>query len=272
MTRRGFTLVELLVTLTVLAIMGTALTRILINQSHYVGQQEGLMEARQIARQAMNLITTELQMVSDGGVIAVSADSITVRVPYAFGMLCRSSGSKRTAALMPADSVAWANAVVGGVAWRTGTTYTFGSGISVATSTDTAECTADSIRAQSGGRLVSLTPANVTSAASSGDIMYLYEKVTYKFASSAALSGRRALWRTSGGVSEELLAPFADSARFAYLTGSRLSVTTTVPASVDSLRGLELRLIAESVSTPSGRTTPMEYDLRPRVRFGNYAY
>jgi prepilin-type N-terminal cleavage/methylation domain-containing protein len=269
MTRRGFTLVELVVTMAVMGILGGALVRLTINQSRYVGEQEALMEARQTSRQAMNLLATELRMVSDNGVVQVSFDSITARVPFAFGMLCGVSGGAQIATLLPSDSAAWANALSPGVAYRSGGSFTPAGGITVSASTASSACTADSIREVSGGRLVALSPANVLSSANTGDLMYLYETVTYRFATSGELAGRRALYRVSGGTAEELLAPFASTAGFAYLTGSRLAVTTTAPTDLDSISGFELRLIAESSVTPSGRTAPITYDLRPRVRLGN---
>lgn len=271
MTRRGFTLVELLVTLAVLGILGGALTRLTINQSRYVSQQEAIMETRQIARQALGLLSNELRMVSDSGVVAVAADSIVIRVPYAYGMLCGISSGSRIASVLPYDSIAWAQAQSPRVAYRSGsrwhpTTAT----VTVATSTATT-CDADSIKVLSGGRLVSLSPSSATSTANSGDLFYLYETVTYKFATSTSLSGRRALFRRSGSTTEELLVPFSSSARFAFLTGSRLTLTTTAPSSLNNLSGLELRLISQSTAIAGGKTTYTEYDFRPRVRFGNKA-
>ena len=271
MTRRGFTLVELLVTLAVMGILGTALARITINQSRYVGEQEALMEARQTARQAMTLLATEMRRVSDRGVIQATADTVHLRVPYAFGMLCEVSGGARLASLLPYDSASWANAGQSLLTWRSGGGYGPGQGVTVTTATDPAPCDTDSIRVIPGGRLVNLSPPSASSGANAGDIMYIYERVKYFFGASTSMPGRRALFRQAGGSTEELLFPFASTARFAFLTGSRLTLSTTPPADIDDLRGLELRLIAESSTTPSGRTAPMTYDLRPRVRFGNLA-
>ncbi|MEX1050012.1 MAG: type II secretion system protein, partial [Gemmatimonadales bacterium] len=163
MTRRGFTLVELLVTMAVMGILGGALVRLTINQSRYVGEQEALMEARQTSRQAMNLLATELRMVSDSGVVRVAFDSITVRVPYAFGMLCGVSGGARIASVLPYDSAAWDNAVSPGVAWRTGGGFRPAGSVTVAASAATSACTSDSIRVVTGGALIALTPSSVLS-------------------------------------------------------------------------------------------------------------
>lgn len=264
MNRRGVTLVELLITLVVFGILGTALARLMISNSRYVSRQEALLEARQTARAAMNVILPELRMVSDGGLIAAATDSVTVRVPYAFGVLCHNE----YAILAPTDSVVLANAVPAGIAYQTtGSSYTFDPTITMAgTTTLTTDCDTDSIRVVPGGQRITLTAP----IGWSGSVFYLYQTVTYKFGSSAALTGRRALWRRAdGAAAEELLAPFDTAARFAFLVGSRLAVQTAVPSPLSNVRGLELRLVGASVSPAQGMAEPTQFALQPRVRFGN---
>ncbi|MCH7715793.1 MAG: type II secretion system protein, partial [Gemmatimonadetes bacterium] len=52
---KGFTLIELLIAATVTGIMGVALTQMLIHNSRFVAQTEANMNARQVARAAMNV-------------------------------------------------------------------------------------------------------------------------------------------------------------------------------------------------------------------------
>lgn len=263
MTRRGFTLIELLVTIVVLAILGAALARLMVSNSRFVARQEAQLEARQTARAAMNVVTTELRMVSDGGLLAASADSVRVRVPYAFGVLCRNG----YALLAPPDSAAYAAAVPGGIAYQQASgSYTFNSSVTVTgTTASTTQCDLDSLRVVPGGKRITLSSAALPATA----IFYLYQTVTYKFASSVALPGRRALWRNTPAGDEELLAPFASTARFAFLVGSRLTVQTTVPGLLSQIRGLELRLTGESEGTPVGAAGPMQFPLSPRIKFMN---
>lgn len=264
MMRRGFTLIELLVTIVVFAILGMALARLMVGNSRFVGRQEAQLEARQTARAAMNVVVTELRMVSDGGLLGASADSVRVRVPYAFGVLCRSG----YALLAPPDSAAYAAAAPSGIAYQqTGGTYAFNGSVTVTgTTASTTECDTDSLRLVPGGRRITLSS---TSVAPAGTIFYLFQNVTYKFATSAALPGRRALWRNTSAGNEELLAPFASSARFAFLVGARLTVQTTVPTPLSLVRGLELRLTGESEDAPAGASAPTQFPLSPRVKFMN---
>src|SRR5207253_1750967 len=65
MNRRGFTLTELLMAMAVMAILGVALTRILVNDSRFVSRQDAMLSARQGARAALNSVLSELSMVAD---------------------------------------------------------------------------------------------------------------------------------------------------------------------------------------------------------------
>lgn len=265
MTRRGLTVIELLITMVVFGILGTALARLMISNSRFVGRQEALLEARQTARAAMNAITAELRLVSDGGVRAASAESVTVRIPYVFGVLCRNT----TGAVTPSDSVISASAVQGGIGWRlVSGAYAFDSTVTMSMGGTASDCTQDSIKVVPGGRHVTLSRSGI---APSGTVFYIYQRVTYKFAASTQLPGRVGLWRRVGsGAYEEILSPFSVGSRFAFLTGSRLTVQTTAPP-LSQIQGLELRLIGESEMPPNGENTPTRYALMPRVKFVNRA-
>lgn len=268
MTRRGFTLTELLVVMVVMAVLGTALARLLVSNSRFVAQQEAQLDARQTARAAMNVMATDLRMVTANGVTAASPTDVTVRVPFAFGMLCQVAASTTIASLMPVDSMIYASALTDGVAVRqTSGSYVHVAGVTAAPSTNVAACRADSIRVVPDGRLVALSPS--LGAVPPGTLFYLYQTVRYRFGASTDLPGRIGLFRRVGGVEQELLSPFASTAGFGFLVGVRLTLNATPPSPLSDLQGLELRLIAESRETPAGRPGPSVFALRPRVKFVN---
>lgn len=274
MKARGFTLTELLVTMVVLAILGTALAQIILNNARFVSRQDAMMEARESARSAMTAMSFELRMVGDGGLLAASRDSVTVRVPYAFGMTCTTIDATATASVMPTDSAVYATAVPGGLAWRGGTgTYTVINIGGVSPSTNTAACSViDTIRVVPGGWLidVNLTGVPALSRPPYGSVFYLFHTVTYRFGASTDLPGRVALWRRAGSAAyEELVAPFDGSARFAFLLGPNLEPSETAPADLNTVRGLELRLVGASVSIPQGHSQPQTFDLETHVAFLN---
>lgn len=273
MSARGFTLIELLVATTVFAILGVALARMLVSDSRFVSEQEAMMYARQTARAARNTMAVELRMVGDNGLLAAASDSVTARVPYAFGMTCLSGMTGTVASLMPPDSLMYASAVADGIAWRSITgAYTFVSGISASSSTATSACTSDSIRIVPGGTLVNVSGIPAALIPPSGRIFYLYQNVTYRFGSSSELPGRRGLWRRRGtAAAEEVLAPFDTSARFAFLVGPSSAMQEAPPADLTTVRGLELRLVGASITPPQGSPVPETFRLITRVPFTNRA-
>jgi prepilin-type N-terminal cleavage/methylation domain-containing protein len=271
--RAGFTLVELLVAVVVAGILTTALARMLVNDSRFVARQEATLSARRTARTALNWLAVELRMVGDSGLRAAAADSITLRIPYAFGMACDRVGSEHIVSLAPSDSLAYATAAPEGLAWqRSSGDWVFVPSSGVLPSTDSTTCVADSIRTVPGGRLVGVSglPASPPLRPVSGSISYLYQTVTYRFAASVDLPGRIALWRRVGaGAAEELAVPFDAGSGFGFLTGVSTTALNTPPADLSTVRGLEFRLIGASETTPRGASGPSTFPLVAQIQFMN---
>jgi len=265
--------------LSVVALMGIALTRILISDTRFVSLQEAMLTSRQAARAALNTLLPELETVADTIVIA-TRDSFEIRVPIAFGITCRAlSASVRIVSFLPVDSVAWVSLDTTGMLWRQRSgRYQRVNPTSIAityTAADSGLCKADSVRMLAGGKLVKLS--GLTVQYDSLQVAMVYSRITYKFAASTDLPGRIGLWRkTYLGNWEELVAPFDTSARFAYLMGGPNSANLTVRTSTlsttaerDSVRGIELWLYAASVKSPQGTSVPLVFRLKTRVRFAN---
>ncbi len=290
MNRRGFTLVELLVGTIVMAVLGVALVRMLMSDSRFVSRQDAMMSARQVARGATNLVAPELRMITDGGLVAVSATAVTARVPYAFGVTCASTGvGTVAAALLPPDSLNYTNATPSGMAWRDDNgDYLAVPGVSVSTSGQFSACfgASDSVFVLPTGQLVEISgfgsggfsvyETTVSSGTGGqmppvGRIFYLYQSVTYSFGASLELPGQIALWRQVGFSSPmELVAPFDSAAGFRCLVGADLDpVDCTTVASLSDVRGLELRFVGASEVTPRGSAGPMTFQLFTRVPFLN---
>ena len=119
--RPAFSLAEILVTLTILGIVGAIFTRILLSQGRFADQQNALRGARMVSRQAMNILESELRMVQDsGGIDSASTDGRTIRalVPFRFGLNCGVSGANTVVSMLPVDSLTLAQAKYAGFAWR----------------------------------------------------------------------------------------------------------------------------------------------------------
>jgi prepilin-type N-terminal cleavage/methylation domain-containing protein len=271
--RRGFTLTELLVATIVMGVLGVALTRILINDSRFVSKVEAMMNARQAARAAMNTMAVELQMVSQGGLIAASRTRVRTRVPYAFGILCDVRRSVRFAVLVPTDSIMYATATANGMAWRNDAgSYTFmpgTSGVRLAGARRRRACTDEGIRVDlPNSQFIRMSITNDTLNA--GDVFYLYQDVRYRFSTSVEVPGRLGLWRRrAGDIWEEQLAPFDPSSAFRFhVVGGDTSVISP-PADLTTVTGLELVLVGASEVTPKGSPSPPSFEVRTRLNFLN---
>jgi prepilin-type N-terminal cleavage/methylation domain-containing protein len=271
--RRGFSLAEMMVALLLAGIIGVALTRLVISQARFVAGQDGMLQARSAARAAVNVMSGELRPVTQGGILAATADSITVLVPYAFGVACQQSSSGRVVSLLPGDSALYGSARASGYAWRD-SVWHFVSGATVGSGTCSAPGKPITTLSATGwtATSVSVSPDGVPTNGD-GDLVYLYQRIVYAFAPSATLPGRKALWRRVGsaGASDELAAPFDTGSGFRFLVGSRLTVRTSPPAVLDSVVGVRVRLVGQSELTPQGKSAPSRFDLATNILFRNNA-
>lgn len=279
--RAGFSLVEILVAFTILAILGAMLTRFLLAQSRFTEQQHALREARSVSRQAMNVLESELRMVQDsGGLESVSNDgrSITALVPYRFGLVCGVVGNSTVVSMLPVDSLMDAQAVFAGYAWRSrdGAYHNVFTTVTPATSSNANQCTGSGA-SQAGirtltlngrsGAVLDVSPA--ATDATMGQPLFFFQRVTYEFKASGRAPGTYGLYRTvEGGTSEELLSLFDSSARFKYWTSGATASVAAAPAAA-LVRGLDVVLSAQSSYTPVTGTTPMSSAVVATIFFRN---
>jgi prepilin-type N-terminal cleavage/methylation domain-containing protein len=260
--RRGFTLVEIVITLTILGVVGAALVKLILVQARFSQSQMALRSARTVARNAMNIMLTDLRMVQDkDGLIRATPESVTVRIPVAFGLVCSTSGGT-TISLVPVDSAMSAMGVYAGFAVRDSATgeYSYRDAtlplpISSLTNGLGTVCTTAGISSVTyigrSSRVVSLVdspggPANV------GWPAFIYQEVTYAFAPSESYPGRLGLWRrvkTSDPdlpMNDEIIAPFDTSAKFRFYVLNADAAQDDVPPSLNDVRGLEMVLAGSS--------------------------
>lgn len=267
--RAGHSLTELLVGMTVLGVVGASLTRLIVYQSKAFERQSAGKQARAVARAAINLIQSELRMVeAAGGVSAATSTSITVRIPYAMGVIC----DNNTVSLLPADSMMYALANFSGYAWRDSATgaYTYvESGASVSAGT-AANCTAAGVTTLTGGQVVDIGPALSAAAAKVGYNVFLEQRVTYSFGPSGLISGRTGLFRTPAatGAAEEIAAPFDAASSFWFFDQNANAAQAAVPT-LANIRGIELHFTGQSERVPRGSSTYASSAMTTAVFFGN---
>lgn len=257
MNRRGFTLIELVLSLTLSGILGVAIVKILLTTSRFYQQDNAIRSARTLARSPLGLLESDLLGVEpSGGLLAADSLSLTVRSAYATGALCGISGNVATVSLLPGDSLLIEAAGYSGYAWRQAGSWTYVAATTRPGAGSAAVCSAAGISTLAGGRVVTLTPAPPSAAAPATPIT-LYQQLTYRFAPSSRLPGRQALWRDMAATasSEEIAAPFATSARFRYFTGASDSSRPAAAAPLSATRGIELVLDGASERPPHNRGT-----------------
>ena len=268
--RRGVSLVELLVAMTLLGIVGLSILRTFTSQARLADLQTKRLDARAVTRAPVNLFMSEARMVETGsGVVAATASSVTLRIPVVMGLVCGTSGTATVLSLMPVDSAVLASAAISGHAYRqTSGVYSYTEATTTMSSGGINTCNAASITTVAGGTEVLVTPQ--MAAAEIGTVAFLYQRVRYDFAASTAISGRVGLWRTleKSGATEELAAPFDAASRFRYYRADQDTVDTGVPT-LTAIRGIRLELVGASERNRFGKSTPEKSKLQTAVFFMN---
>lgn len=267
--RSGLTIIELLVTLIVLAIVGGGMVRMLTSQAQFYEHQGAGRNARSISRAAVNVLLSELRMVEvPNGVVGANPAWVTLRVPYALGVYCGSPSGVSTIALLPADSAMLAEPGFTGYAWRSRLgPYNYVEGGASLTNPVPGTCVAAGITPIA--PRIGVTPV-LPVGVDVGTVVMLTRRITYAFAPSAAIPGRTALWRRvdATGVREELAAPFDAAARFRFYRLSDNVAQDAVPALTD-IRGFELVLDGASEASPRTTGAPQRAPLTTSVFFRN---
>ena len=281
--RQGFTLVELMISMILTVIVGAALIRLTLGQVRFMDQQEAVREARSVSRSGINRLLSDLRAVETSlGVQAAVAggQDLTLRVPYAFGIICSSLGTTTTVSLLPVDADIYNETGFSGFAWRNAAGgYTNITGVTIGGSI-AANCQnagQDSIRTlpalngSPAGQIITLLGVALNPLPPRGSIMYLYRLIRYEFKNSVALPGRVGLFRTrvSVGTSEELTAPFDATARVNFYVGTNATAQAAVPGTLSDIRGLELVLNGLSERSPAGTLAPKSSTLTTSVFFEN---
>ena len=273
--RRGVGLPELMVGLLIMGIIGTAAVRTFLSQPRLADLQHKRLAARSVSRASLNLLLSEMRMVETGnGVAAASAaagaSSITLRIPIAMGLVCGTTAGATVISMMPTDSVMLATAALSGYAYRTAAgSYSYTEGALTVAAGGAATCTAAGITTVTGGRIISVTPA-LPAAADAGTPAFLYQRVRYGFAPSAAFTGRPGLWRTLEAInaSEEIAAPFDVASGFRFYRNTNDTSDVVVPP-LSEIMGVEFVSAGASERPRHGRNTPETAVLRTGVFFTN---
>jgi prepilin-type N-terminal cleavage/methylation domain-containing protein len=278
--RRGFTLIELLVGIVLFAIVGALFTKLLTVQGKFYDRQGMGNAARNVSRASLNRVVSDFRMIeATGGVVAATPTSLTIRIPFAIGVVCGNGFGGSVLTLLPVDSTTYAQAPFVGYAWRNFNNGAYSYVENPATKTEgdalmVAVCTAQNVTTVPKGKVVLVTPVLPVNAGL-GTPVFLYARVRYEFKNSIAVPGKLGLYRTTiaangAEASEELVAPFASTAswKFFTLTGGTVAQTNP-PGNLADIRGLELHLDGISENRAPGMIVEEKAPFTTAVFFKN---
>jgi prepilin-type N-terminal cleavage/methylation domain-containing protein len=275
--RRGMTLVELIVGMVIFAIIGALFTQLITVQGKFYDRQGMGNAARNVSRASLNRVVSDFRMIeATGGVVAASGTSLTIRIPFAIGVVCKAAGAGTALSLLPVDSTTYVNADYYGYAWRNFMTgaYSYVESGTTKETTDPTHCNSVSITTVPGGKVVLVKPA-VPVAAGLGTPVFLYSRVRYEFKASTAVPGKLGLYRiqianNGNEKSEELVAPFANTAHWEFYTlNGGSAAQANAPAALSDIRGLELHLDGISENIAAGLTENESAPFTTAVFFKN---
>lgn len=270
-------MIELIVGIVLFAIVGALFTKLLTVQGRFFDRQGMGNAARNVSRASLNRVVSDFRMIeATGGIVAATPTSLTVRIPFAIGVVCKAANGGTAVSLLPVDSTTYVNASYYGYAWRNFQTgvYAYVEAGSTKETGDPADCASVQITTVVPGKNVLVKPA-VPAAAGLGTPVFLYSRVRYDFKASVAVPGKLGLWRTSiapnGNEStEELVAPFSNTARWAFFTLNGGTVAqANPPATLSDVRGLELHLDGMSEAIAPGRISNEQAPFTTAVYFKN---
>lgn len=275
-SRKGMSIAELLIGMFILAIVGMGLTRVMASQARYFDHQKTGNLARAVSRGPLNRVVSDLRMVeAAGGVIAASSSSVSMRVPYAMGVVC-GPGPTNTythISLLPVDSAMYSAPGYSGYAWRGGDgVYHYMPDNNTKDVGTLAVCDNFGIKTltSEGSRVIRIIP-KLDSAATYGTPVFLFRDIRYFFGPSTSVPGTTGLFRTrlEDNFTEELSAPYDGSAKFKFFVGSSLTSQTNPPSDLTTLRGVELHMTGLSERTPTGETEKKKAPFVTAVFFKN---
>lgn len=273
--RRGLTVSELIVGMVILAIIGMALSRVMVAQARYFTHQKTGNLARNVSRGPLNRVVSDLRMTEAlGGVVSATSTAITVRVPYAMGVVCSTSGGVTTISMLPVDSAMYAAPGFSGYGWRGGNgvfRYVETGPPTVGTGTvGTCNTALISTLTADQAKVITITPS-LTDTASFGTPVMLFRRIKYEFKTSTSVPGMIGLFRTvmQTGATEELSAPYDNNSKFRFFIGNSTTAQDAVPADLSTLRGIELLMNGMSEKIPSGSTAKTTATFTTAVYFKN---
>jgi len=211
--RGGFTLIEMLIGMVLVALIAGFIFRFVIYEGRLVSLQAARQEALQNARMPLMLLSSELRAASPEGIISAQNDSLEMMVPRVSGLVCSVSGSTVVGIFPLLDDDVFTESTTTGVRIQHAARWLPGKSQALALVSDIGAPAAitgtpcenmrsysDTIRTVRAVTITVGSGASPLSAATAGDLMYLYDVVRYDKATVTDATGTNTWLRRSYGV------------------------------------------------------------------------
>jgi prepilin-type N-terminal cleavage/methylation domain-containing protein len=263
----GFTLVEVVTVLVISAVLGGALTSLVVSQQRFYSRSDDLVLAQQSLRSSVDLMASELRMAGPGDVLLATPDSVAVRFDLLRAVVCDTLGGDDVG-LFVYDSVtnanvpsrfrgtAWSSPWADGFAYADGVTPSW-----AADATVESTCLANGARPQGTPapdrfRRASGWTAGFGQTPERGSIVRWYGRLSYRLGRSTSVGGADALWRNG----QELVAPFERGGAFEYVLADGTVVGSVGTTSLPEIRAIRIAVTATGRG-PFGARRPVTYDI-----------
>jgi len=260
----GFTMIEMLIALVIMALMTTALFKLVQTQSRIAAYQSQTEDAQENGRATIDVLTGDLRAVTPTGIISARDSAIVMALPKAWGVLCATSTATTLTAAFPAMATdaftVLANGGTGVMVNTSGTTTpTWAPRPTLDGNRPRVTARANGACAGTAGSVNTYTFTGTNfPVANAGTLMMLYQLVRYDVGSSESK-----YWvRRSNGLSGDNVfsmtplagpLPAADSLRFTYYQRAAGSLVNPEPgtntAILDSLTRVKVKVVTISSSS-----------------------
>jgi prepilin-type N-terminal cleavage/methylation domain-containing protein len=306
---KGFTLIEMLVSFLLFAVVSASAIGLLRTQRNLYDVQYDRMDLQRNVRGAVDLVAGELRSIPDGGVITGSADSLVVRYPIRWGLVC---GDLNKAAVKAGDpppppapdaeiymptavDQLFADQVQSGLGFRDENgvwTYIedslqpwedslFVETLIYCTGGPGAKVQKDKFDKE--GNLVergdtAVDPnygrffgfySYVGFEAYQGAQIVAYANVTYRFGASEFDPGTRALFRVTPNGAQELAGLFDSESGFEYIVENGQMKTNLPPGHLEKVVAIRIKAFATKDNQAGGASRTLDYDATVDVPLRN---
>lgn len=264
----GFTLIEVLIALTISGIIAAALVSLLVGQSRFYNRTDHQLNAEQVAQATFDLLSTELRMATGSDLLAAESDSLALRFDVLQAIVCDPVSSSAAAIYVfdRSANAGLAGSFVGIAVsgpyeanfayadnWNPTPTAT-GSGPQsdcVAAGVPGTGSTSDYLE-------ISGWTSQFATLPERGALVRAYGKLSYHIAASSFLPSGWAVWRGN----QELVGPFESGAAFAYVRSDGSVVSSVSSSDFDDV--VAVRLTATAVgdgSNPYNVSRPVDFEV-----------